>query len=243
MNTVTVTSTNLCDSVGNLYSGIVLFQPVLTSGLPTPYRVGGGGTVTDAAIEVIAHNGAFSVELPDTTQTSPKNICFRLIVPGITTGYDTLQPHTTATDSSDWCQGGVCNLDNYPPNLAPQVTVQEGPQGPQGIQGLPGLSGVPSGVVLIPFSASPVINATRGLQFKIVLTGNVTSSTFINGASGPTIIVVRIVQDSAGGHTFAWPSNMLNAGTPNTDANSTSVQMFAVNTDGSATAVGPMMYS
>jgi hypothetical protein len=102
---------------------------------------------------------------------------------------------------------------------------------------------IPAGLVLIPFSATPVINATQGLQFKIVLTGNVTSSTFINGASGPTIIVVRIVQDGVGGHTFAWPSNMLNAGTPNTDANSTSVQMFAVNTDGSATAVGPMMYS
>jgi hypothetical protein len=97
--------------------------------------------------------------------------------------------------------------------------------------------------VLIPFSSSIVINATQGLQFNIVLTGNVTSSTFINGASGPTIIVVRIVQDSVGGRTFAWPSNILNAGTPNTDANSSSVQMFAVNTDGSATAAGPMMYS
>lgn len=234
MNTVTVTSTNLCDSAGNLYSGIVLFQPVLTSGLPTPYRVGGGGTVTDAAIEVIAHNGAFSVELPDTTQTAPKNICFKLVVPGITTGYNTLQPHTTAINSSDWCQDGVCNLDNYPPNLAPQVTVQEGPQGQQGIQGPPGLSGVPSGVVLIPFSATPVINATQGLQFKIVLTGNVTSSTFINGASGPTIIVVRIVQDSVGGHSFAWPSNMHNTGDVSRDPNSTTIQTFAVDTDGSA---------
>ena len=102
---------------------------------------------------------------------------------------------------------------------------------------------IPAGLVLIPFSASPVINATQGLQFKIVLTGNVTSSTFVNGASGPTIIVVRIVQDSVGGHTLVWPSNMHNTGTPNTDANSVSTQLFAVDTDGSATATSPMMYS
>ena len=93
---------------------------------------------------------------------------------------------------------------------------------------------IPAGLVLIPFSASPVINATQGLQFKIVLTGNVTSSTFITGASGPTIIVVRIVQDSVGGHTFAWPSNMHNTGTVSADPNSTTIQTFAVDTDGSA---------
>ncbi len=140
--TVTITSTSFGDTAGNLYSGIVLLSPTLSSGLPTSYQKPGGGTVTSTAIQAIASHGVFSFSVPDTNFTSPAHICFKLTAPGITTGYNCLQPHYTATGSGDWCQAGVCNLDNYGPNVPPQATVPVGPVGPQGPPGL-GCSSLP----------------------------------------------------------------------------------------------------
>ena len=102
---------------------------------------------------------------------------------------------------------------------------------------------IPTGVVLVNPSATPVFDASKGLEFKITISTSVSSSTFINGNLGPSIIVFRIVQDSIGGHSFAWPSNVRNGGIVNKTANARSVQMFAVDFDGSLDAVGPMMYS
>lgn len=103
---------------------------------------------------------------------------------------------------------------------------------------LPGLAIVP-----VAFSTTPVFNASLGSQFKITLTGNVASSTFANGSLGPTVQTFRIVQDGTGGRTFVWPANVRNAGVVNPGANSRSVQLFALDTDGSLDALGPMMYS
>jgi hypothetical protein len=102
---------------------------------------------------------------------------------------------------------------------------------------------IPSGVVIIPFDPSAIFDASKGLEFKIILTDNVTSPTFINGTLGPSLIAFRIVQDNVGERTFSWPSNVRNGDTINSDANSISLQLFAVDTDGSLDAVGPMMYS
>jgi len=119
--TVPVTSTQLVDSGGNPYQGAVTFQPTLSNGQPTAYRRGGGGTVTSAPVRVIVSNGAFTVNLPDTTLTYPANICFAMSGASLPAGYSCLQPHGTPTGSGDWCQAGGCNLDNYLPNLAPQL--------------------------------------------------------------------------------------------------------------------------
>jgi hypothetical protein len=186
--TVTITSTKLQDSAKNKYSGVVMFQPTLSSGLPTSYRMSGGGATTAAMIQVLSTAGAFTIAVPDTTQTSPANICFKLVVPGIVKGYDCLQPHYTALNAGDWCQAGTCNLDNYPPNLAPQVTVQTGPQGPPGVNG--GVNGVlgvdpihitggltptascPDCVQTAP-TASQVVQQPTGTQFGVVASGSV----------------------------------------------------------------------
>jgi len=102
---------------------------------------------------------------------------------------------------------------------------------------------IPQGVVLVAYSATPTFDASKGLEFKMTLTGNVSSSLFINGLIGPSIIVFRIVQDGTGGRTFAWPANVRNGGSINSAASSISMQMFAVDVDGSLDAVGPMMWS
>lgn len=120
---------------------------------------------------------------------------------------------------------------------------------PNGIPQLNSAGLIPSsllsnqGIVTVAYSATPVFNAATGGAFKITLTGNVTSSTFANGTQGPSIVAFRIVQDGTGGRTFVWPANVRNAGTPNPAANARSVQLFALDTDGSLDAVSPMMYS
>jgi hypothetical protein len=94
----------------------------------------------------------------------------------------------------------------------------------------------------VSFSAAPTFNASGSNNFKITLTGNVTSSTLSNATAGQ-VIVFEIVQDGTGGRTFVWPTNVLNhmsitgqAGA----ANETSVQAFFY--DGSnAYAISPGM--
>jgi hypothetical protein len=99
------------------------------------------------------------------------------------------------------------------------------------------------GVVPVAYSATPVFNAGSGQGFLMTLTGDVTSSIFANGATGPSLVTFRIVQDSIGGHAFNWPSNVRNAGLINQGAGARSLQSFAVDTDGSLDAASPMMYS
>jgi hypothetical protein len=122
--TVSVTSSHLTTSSGKSLTGYVYFQPVLCTGQPTWYRMPSGGTVSSAPVSTLATNGALSITLPDTTQTYPANICFAMSYPGgtLATGYSQLQPHATAYNASDWCQAGVCNLDNYLPSNQPLPT-------------------------------------------------------------------------------------------------------------------------
>jgi hypothetical protein len=119
--TVSVTASHLTNSSGQPLSGYVYFQPTLTNGQPTWYRMPSGGTVSSNPVPVIATNGAISVTLPDTTQTYPANICFTMSYPGgtLAIGYACLQPHTTAYNASDWCQAGACDLDNFLPGNQP----------------------------------------------------------------------------------------------------------------------------
>ena len=102
---------------------------------------------------------------------------------------------------------------------------------------------IPSGIVLVSSSTTPIFDASKGLVFKLTLTVNVASSTFANGNQGPSLIAFRLVQDSVGGRTFVWPTNVRNGGIVNNLANGRSLQLFAVDSDGSLDAVGPMMYS
>jgi len=81
-----------------------------------------------------------------------------------------------------------------------------GPQGPQGPQGPSGSGGL-SGLYVVPFSATPVFDASQGSTLKLTLTGNVTSSTLANATSGQIFSLI-VCQDSSGGHTFVPPANV-----------------------------------
>jgi hypothetical protein len=138
-NTMTVTASNIQNALGQkLATGQVCFQAT-NGAAPIGFQAGGGGQVINRAVCAPVGNGAFSVSLPNTALTVPANICYRLTVkdsatnqvvlgtpptakgagPG-PTGYDCVQPSPAATS---WCGGTSCNLDNYPPNLAPLQVV------------------------------------------------------------------------------------------------------------------------
>jgi hypothetical protein len=120
-NTVTVEGSHTQDSAGNLLTGTVYFQPTNSIGQPVAYQLGGGGMVSSAQVSTPVIRGAFSITLANVLLTNPSNICFAFstgdysgnhIVPN---GYQCLQPHYTASGTNDWCQAGVCDLDNFVP--------------------------------------------------------------------------------------------------------------------------------
>lgn len=95
-----------------------------------------------------------------------------------------------------------------------------------------GTASLPSqGLSTVAFSATPVFDGTSAGTFKITLTGNVTSSTYINFLAGYRYTFI-IKQDVSGAHTFAWPSGFNGAMVIDGTASITNIQEFVY--DGSS---------
>lgn len=80
-----------------------------------------------------------------------------------------------------------------------------------------------SGVSLSIVNSSTTMVFSGSTAYEITLTGNVTSSTF-SGNAGYYIFVV--LQNGAGGWTFAWPSTFVNAATVHPTALGSLTQVF-----------------
>jgi hypothetical protein len=138
--TVTVSASNLTDSSGNpISNAVVYFAPVNSSGQAISYRYSGKGQVITRASQATVTNGAFSLTLPDTSMTSPLNVCFAVTVIDnnsgnnlLGPGYGCVQPAYTATSPSSWCANGACDFDDYVPDEAGLAVIQTGPAGPGG---------------------------------------------------------------------------------------------------------------
>lgn len=120
--TVTVTGSKIQNSAGTKLSGVITWHPVLSTGQPVSYVSPGGGATVTTPLAAPVTNGAFTVQLPDTSLTNPPDICFWVTFSnqkgdnfGDGKGLRCVQPHGTAVDPTDWCQAGVCNFDNYVP--------------------------------------------------------------------------------------------------------------------------------
>ena len=83
---------------------------------------------------------------------------------------------------------------------------------------------LPRGAV-VAFTSTPAFNGAANQAFLMTLTGNVASSTFVGGVAG-VIYTFYIKQDGAGGHTFAWPANVVNGGPVDPTVNAVNVQSF-----------------
>lgn len=97
-------------------------------------------------------------------------------------------------------------------------------------------------VVLVPFSNTPIFDASRGTTFEMTLTGNVTSSSVVNARPGQRIAFI-IHQDPTGGRTLVWAPNMFGTADVDPTANATSVHEFLVETDGNLRPLTAMTVS
>jgi hypothetical protein len=156
---------------------------------PTARVVGYGQTViTPVQANIVA--GAWSMQIADTALTSPLNVCFAVAavdnVSGaqlLGPGYSCVQPAgsgAAVTGGSAWCtastvpNGGACNFDAYPPNLAALTVTTTGPAGPAGVAGPTGPAGPPGNCSSTNNIASGCTSATtaQGAATAIV-NGNV----------------------------------------------------------------------
>jgi hypothetical protein len=144
--TVNMSASNIVDSTGiKLVSGTVYFAPTDKSGSPVSYHINGLGQALSRPVSTVVVNGAFNIRLPDTSNTSPANVCLSVTVIDNNTGenvlgggYSCVQPTSI---SNSWCASGACNFDEYLPNLASIAIVQTGPTGATGPVGPAGPSG------------------------------------------------------------------------------------------------------
>lgn len=97
-------------------------------------------------------------------------------------------------------------------------------------------------IYTVAYAPSVTFNGQLGGSFKLTLTGNVGSS-FISNMTGKLLVPFRIVQDGVGGRTFVWPANFRGAGEVNPAPNARSLQLFALDTDGSMDAASVMQYT
>jgi len=96
-----------------------------------------------------------------------------------------------------------------------------------------------TGIVVVPYSASPVFDCSLGWNFYMLLTGNVTAPTLINATPGLPI-EFQFQQDGVGSRTVAWPSNVRGGGDAWPLANQYGIQRFRVCPDHILRAVTPM---
>ena len=125
--TVTVQASHF-GGVGTEVTGTIYWAPAMINGRAASFHQSNGGIVPVTPVQAPVTAGAFSITLPDTTLTTPQNVCYIVTAtstkgPLLGPGFTCVQPHGTATGSSDWCQAGVCNFDNYTPYL-PALPVQ-----------------------------------------------------------------------------------------------------------------------
>jgi hypothetical protein len=96
-------------------------------------------------------------------------------------------------------------------------------------------------IYIVAPTPTPVFDGHLGASFKMTLTEAVTSSTAPN-MSGKLLVPFQFLQDVTGGWAFVWPPTVKGGGDVNPAPNARSTQVFAVDTDGSLHAAGPMMY-
>ncbi|HEX8762527.1 MAG TPA: right-handed parallel beta-helix repeat-containing protein [Candidatus Saccharimonadales bacterium] len=79
----------------------------------------------------------------------------------------------------------------------------------------------------LTFAATQAFDTSLANILRLTLTGNVTSSTFSNATDGQVIHLI-IAQDSVGGRTFSWPTNITWQGpVPTVDATAEHVSAFS----------------
>lgn len=98
--------------------------------------------------------------------------------------------------------------------------------------------------VAVAFAPTMTFDLSEGVAQSVTLAGNVSASSAINAAN--SVYTFAIIQDGAGGHSFAWPSNFyggggISAANGTAAANTAAVQSFLyIPASNLFVATGPM---
>ncbi len=178
---VTVSASHTTDSTGAPLTGTIYFSPTTSAGTPTDFRIAGQGQATQATVSAPVTAGAFTIQLADTTQTQPQNICYRAWATNarrqVVLGAPPSDPpavYSCVQMAPAWCASGQCNFDNFPVNL-------------------------PDGIALtgntVSVNAGTTTTGAAGTQARVTNSGNTTNAIFdflipagptgLTGATGP----------------------------------------------------------
>lgn len=128
-----VSASHLTDASGAVLNGTIRFTPTTTNGVPVAFQINGTGQSIRSAVTAQVVLGAFSINLADTSLTTPQNICYDcqvfdqdggLVLGGSDSGYEQFQPAGSAFD-----------FDTYVP-AAPALAVVQPPVGTLSATGL-----------------------------------------------------------------------------------------------------------
>ena len=95
-------------------------------------------------------------------------------------------------------------------------------------------------LLVVPWSATPEFPGDVYTSYRIMLDGDITSSTAPGTVSG-NLYTYIIVQDGVGNRQFAWPANCHGASPINPTPNSVTVQTFVMSVS-DLRAIGPGMW-
>ena len=207
-------------------------------------RTGSGGLVFDGGDFVFQNHGDHSTFLdlyPGTTANPSQSLRF-LDKDGkprwrISVGADgnlkvdnnsSLVPLETTGDRT--IIGGVAYVDERGKGTFPSGVITSSLSGVTSTTFVPNLNadmvdGQHLTLAKVSFSAAPTFDASKASTFKIILAGQVTSSTLFGAAPGQLLNFI-ICQDGSGDHSFRWPSNIRGGMKVGTTPSKCSVQSF-----------------
>ena len=93
---------------------------------------------------------------------------------------------------------------------------------------------------IVNFSATPDFDGADYTAFRLVLSGDVTSSTITGNLSGNLYTFITI-QDATGGHKFVYPPQVYNGALIDTEPGAITVQTFVMS-QSNLFAIGPATY-
>lgn len=204
LTTITVTGLNLLALDGSPLNGVVLFTP--SGDIPAPAV---STLLAGSAVGEVINGVMTPLLVPTTDCVTPGftyTISFRLQGPDGVTG----NPAPLAGVSIPHTLGATVDLSVLVPAAPPPSPTAFGTPNTwtatQTFDGAPPVilgGALAPAVVALAYGAVIAVDASKGNDFRVTLTGNATISTPSNPQDGQ-LIEFQLTQDSSGGHVVTW---------------------------------------
>ena len=200
----TVSAAALQNAAGTLVTNATIsFAPVDSNGQALSFRTGGTavGQTIASPVSTLVTNGAFSVQLADTSLTNPQNVRYAISLTDNVSGNSLLGEGYGAFQPS----GATYSFDTqFVPNATPQTLIQVGATGPQGPPGDVSLAELNAAIApLANYSTTTAVTSTTSgsttytptsISTTFPLTFFSGTATTVDGQCGSISIVMSATQ-------------------------------------------------